>query len=376
MLVSDFDFHLPPELIAQHPPAIRGASRLLVLHRDGQPLEHRGFHDLRGYLDPGDVLVVNDSRVIPARLRGFKPETGGHIEILLLEEARPGDWWVLLRPAKRVRPGSRLQFVDGHGQPIPLAAEVIGKNDEGNVLLRFDADADVVATAVAHGEMPLPPYIRRAPGASTAVDRERYQTVYAAPPGSVAAPTAGLHFDTTFLDALRAGGVAVHSVTLHVGAGTFMPVKADRVEDHRMHEERFTLPRSTADAINAAKANGKKVVAVGTTSLRVLESVARGHDGTRWGEADDASVPAGFRPLPAVDSGRTRIFVRPPCGFRVVDALVTNFHLPQSTLLMLASAFAAPGETERGRLALLDAYRCAIAAGYRFFSYGDAMLIQ
>lgn len=376
MLVTDYDFHLPPELVAQEPPPVRGMSRLLVLHRDGTPPEHRGFPDLRHYLGPGDVLVVNDSRVIPARLRGIKPDTGGQFEILLLEETAPRHWWVLLRPAKRVRPGTRLRFVGHAGQALPLEATAVDKNDEGQVLLRFDEGQDVLATADAHGEMPLPPYIRRPAGASGAADRERYQTVYAAPPGSVAAPTAGLHFDQPFLESLRAAGVGVHPVTLHVGAGTFMPVKARRVEDHRMHEERFTLPRSTADAINAAKQAGRRVFAVGTTVLRTLEAVARGHDGVRWGEAPDADVPAGFRPLPAVEAGRTRIFIRPACRFRVADALVTNFHLPQSTLLMLVSAFLAPGEADAGRLRALDAYALAVRERYRFFSYGDAMLLE
>lgn len=375
MLVSAFDFHLPPERIAQQPAARRDASRLLVLHRSDGRREHRVFPDLLGHLEPGDVVVVNDSRVIPARLRGCKADTGGLFEILLLEEARPREWWVLLRPGKRVRPGTRLQFLDSGGKPLPLHAEVLAKNEEGNVLLRFEAGPDVLAIAEAHGEMPLPPYIRRSPGASTATDRDRYQTVYAAPPGSVAAPTAGLHFDAASIDSLAKAGIAVHRLTLHVGVGTFMPVKADRLDDHRMHEERFALPPATAAAINAAKAAGKRVVAVGTTTLRVLESVARGHDGTRWGEAPDATVPPGFLPLPPVEAGRTRIFIRPPCRFRVVDALVTNFHLPQSTLLMLASAFAAPGEPDAGRRLMLDTYALAVREGYRFFSYGDAMLI-
>ncbi len=370
MLVSDFNFHLPAELIAQHPAPQRDASRLLVFERDSNRRNHSPFTHLRQWLKPGDLLVFNDTQVIPARLRGRKVDSSGAVEILLLEEAQPREWWVLLRPGKRVRPGTLLHF----GPPSsPLPATVVAKNEEGHCLLRFEGD--VLAFAGQHGEIPLPPYIQRIPGPTTAEDRERYQTVYARAAGSVAAPTAGLHFTNPLLESLKADGIEITHLTLHVGAGTFLPVKVDRVAEHRMHEERFSLPSTTAAAVNQAKIEGRRVIAVGTTTARVLESVARGKLGEYWGDAERAAVGNGFNPLPPVESGRTRIFLHPPCRFEVLDGLITNFHLPQSTLLMLVSAFAAPGELNLGRQRMLEVYREAVAAGYRFFSYGDAMLI-
>lgn len=373
MLRSDFHYDLPPELIAQTPTPWRDGSRLLVLHRAGGRLEHRRFLDFPAYLRRGDLLVLNDSRVIPARLRGFKPHSGGELEVLLVEENAVNDWWAMLRPGKRVRAGTKIEFVrvpEGAGRGArgmgreargtrsagDLDATVVAKNAEGHCRLRFDGPADVRDVLDVFGEVPLPPYIER-DGSPSAEDRERYQTVFARPPGSVAAPTAGLHFTPELLARLTAMGVEVRFVTLHVGLGTFAPVKADRLEDHVMHEESFELSAETAVAVNAAKREGRRVIAVGTTSVRVLESAAA---------QSSASLDA-LR-------GRTRLFLHPPQTFRVVDSLLTNFHLPESTLLMLVSAFAAPGET-RGRDLVLAAYAEAVRERYRFFSYGDAMLL-
>lgn len=358
MLTRDFHFDLPEDRIAQHPAAERDQSRLLVLDRVSGGLEHRIFAAIPQLLSPGDLLVLNDSRVIPARLRGIKVPSGGAVEILLLEENAPLDWWVMLRPGKRVRPGSRIQFTTRDGAPSCLVATVTGKNDEGWCRLEFSGVADLHATLDAIGEVPLPPYIARTVHDDAPEDLVRYQTVYASHDGSVAAPTAGLHFTPALLDTIRARGVEVRFVTLHVGHGTFAPVKSESISDHRMHEERFDVPAGTAEAWCRAKDGGNRVVAVGTTSVRVLESVARAHSGR---------VVAGH--------GRTRIFLHPPERFSAVDALVTNFHLPESTLLMLVSSFAAPGETDLGRLRVLHAYREAIRLGYRFYSYGDAMFI-
>jgi S-adenosylmethionine:tRNA ribosyltransferase-isomerase len=303
------------------------------------------------------VVVFNDSKVIPARLRATNPRTGGELEILLLEENALNDWWAMMRPAKRARVGSSLTLNRPGGGDSGIGVEVVACNAEGHRRLRFQGTASLTEDLPRLGEVPLPPYIRREGRGQLAADEERYQTVYARQPGSVAAPTAGLHFTQPLLDTLRARGITVHTLTLHVGLGTFAPVKAERLEDHVMHEERYEVPAATAEAINAARNEGRRVVAVGTTTTRVLESVAAANDGR---------IVAG--------AGRTRIFIRPPFGFRVVDALLTNFHLPQSTLLMLVSAFAAPGET-RGRDLVLSAYAEAVRERYRFFSYGDAMFI-
>jgi S-adenosylmethionine:tRNA ribosyltransferase-isomerase len=301
--------------------------------------------------------VLNDSRVIPARLRGVKPGTGGEVELLLVEETARNEWWAMARPGKRIRPGTRIELRDRQGKPSGITAVALGKNAEGHVHLRFEGVDDLQAALPVIGEVPLPPYIGREPGEHHPQDAERYQTVYARPGGSVAAPTAGLHFTPELLAQLRAGGVETCFVTLHVGLGTFAPVKAEHVADHVMHAERYELGEETARKVRAAKAAGRRVIAVGTTSVRVLETVAAEHGGQIKGQ-----------------SGSTRIFIHPPCRFQVVDALLTNFHLPQSTLLMLVSAFAAPGET-RGRELILSAYAEAVRERYRFFSYGDAMLI-
>ncbi len=385
MRTADFGYFLPPELIAQHPVTPRDASRLLVLHRANGSLEHRNFTDLPRYLRPGDLLVLNNSRVIPARLRATKPVSGGEVEVLLVEESATNDWWVMLRPGKRVRPGTRLVFrppaaVAALPAPSTTAAEtgqaparqptqspcptrpestrqeleavVEAKRAEGHYRLRFAGPDDVRKRLDEFGEVPLPPYIERR-GPPPPEDRARYQTVFAKPPGSVAAPTAGLHFTPALIEQIIAMGVEVRFVTLHVGLGTFAPVKAERLEEHVMHEEAYELPAETAHAIAAAKAGGRRVVAAGTTAVRVLESAG---------------------PAPEACRGKTRLFLHPPADFRVVDAMLTNFHLPESTLLMLVCAFANPGSTA-GRELALDAYAEAVRARYRFYSYGDAMLI-
>jgi S-adenosylmethionine:tRNA ribosyltransferase-isomerase len=354
MRAADFDFPLPVELIAQTPPPTRDQARLLVLDRATGGLQHRRFVDLLEYLKSNDVLVLNDSRVIPARLRGRNSDSGGKFEVFLLEENAANDWWAMLRPGKRARAGAKIEILDRSGSPTGIQAAVMQINAEGHRRLKFSGANDVLAELDRLGEVPLPPYIERP--ASRPEDRERYQTVFARADGSVAAPTAGLHFTPEFLEKIRAHGVKICFVTLHVGPGTFAPVKASDVAAHVMHEERYEVPAETARLINEA-APESKIIAIGTTTLRVLESVGRDHDGK-------------IAPGP----GRTRIFIYPPFQFKIVDALVTNFHLPRSTLLMLASAFAAPGET-RGRELMLAAYQEAVARHYRFFSYGDAMLI-
>jgi S-adenosylmethionine:tRNA ribosyltransferase-isomerase len=352
---ADFDYPLPPELIAQSPTAARDGSRLLVLHRGEPRTAHRQFRDLPDYLRAGDVLVFNNSRVFRARLRGYKPASGGQVELLLVEEVALNEWWTLLRPGKRVRPGTEIQLTTNAGAASSVRAVVLDKNAEGHCRVRFTGTPNILDALETHGEIPLPPYIERTAGAG---DDARYQTVFAQPTGSVAAPTAGLHFTPALLDGLRARGVHIHFVTLHVGLGTFMPVKADTLADHVMHEERFELPADTADAINAAKREGRRVIAIGTTTVRVLETAAL------------STLNSQLSTL----RSRTRIFIHPPYQFRVVNALLTNFHLPQSTLLMLVSAFAAPGEL-RGRELILATYAEAIRERYRFFSYGDAMLL-
>jgi len=356
MRTADFNFELPPELIAQVPAATRDASRLLVLHRDSGKIEHRQFRDLLEFLRTGDVLVFNNSRVIPARLRGKNAESGGQFEMFLLEENATNDWWAMMRPAKRARAGTEIILTNA-GEPTEVRATVLEINGEGHRRLRFSGTKNIFAALDQLGEVPLPPYISRPKASKAEADRERYQTVFAQPPGSVAAPTAGLHFTEKLLDEIRARGVQICFVTLHVGLGTFAGVKTETLAEHTMHEERFELSAETARAINEAKRAGRRIIAVGTTSVRVLESVAREHEGDL--------VPGG---------GRTRIFIYPPRDFKIVDVLLTNFHLPCSTLLMLVSAFAAPGET-RGREMILSAYAEAIRERYRFFSYGDAMLL-
>lgn len=341
MLLSDFDYALPEALIAQTPLPDRSASRMLVLPRAGGAPEHRSFHDFAGYFAPGDCLVLNDTRVIPARLFGTKPETGGRVEALLIEALGDGAWSALLRPGRRLRPGTRVR-VDGADAAYTIEA----KSADGIFTIRFDTAA--VLDLLEHaGRIPLPPYIHREPEAA---DRERYQTVYARERGAVAAPTAGLHVTDALLAELRGRGVAVAYLTLHVGLGTFLPVSADTVEDHTMHAETYILPEACAATVNATRARGGRVTAVGTTSVRVLETCSDDH----------GQVTPG--------AGRTRLFMHPPMQPRCVDRLLTNFHLPKSTLLMLVSTFV-------GRERMLAAYADAVKEQYRFFSYGDCMFL-
>jgi S-adenosylmethionine:tRNA ribosyltransferase-isomerase len=363
VFTTEFDYDLPDKLIAQTPARYRDQSRLLVLDRNSRQIAHRQFRDLIGYLQPRDVLVLNNSRVIPARLRGVNSHTGGRFEILLLEEASYNDWWVLLRPGKRARVGTQISICNRR-ETTDVSAVVIETNEEGHRRIRFDGSRSILDLLDRVGEVPLPPYISRSNSKETESDRARYQTVFAKSPGSVAAPTAGLHFTESFLDEIRARNIEVCFVTLHVGLGTFAPVKAENLSAHKMHEERFEIPEATAQIVDEAKRDGRRIIAVGTTTLRVLEGVA---EQTSDGERSLAGVKSG--------SGRTRIFIYPPYDFKIVDALLTNFHLPRSTLLMLVSAFAAPKETG-GRDVILSAYAQAIKENYRFFSYGDAMFIQ
>jgi S-adenosylmethionine:tRNA ribosyltransferase-isomerase len=337
MRTDEFDFVLPEHLIAQHPPARRGASRLLYAH-DGM-LEDCRFADLIRLVGPGDVLVLNDTRVIKARLFGSK-QSAGKVEVLVERVLDDHQVLAKVRASHAPKAGSRLFLAGG------LQAEVLGR--EGDFFrLRFAADESVLDLLERYGNLPLPPYITHA---ATGEDEQRYQTVFAREAGAVAAPTAGLHFDEAMLQALRDKGVQVSYLTLHVGAGTFQPVRAELVSGHTMHSERYTVPQATVDAIAAARAAGRRVIAGGTTSLRALESAAA-----------TGQLQAG--------SGETGIFITPGYRFRVVDALLTNFHLPRSTLLMLVCAFGGMGE-------MLAAYRHAVAQEYRFFSYGDAMLIE
>jgi S-adenosylmethionine:tRNA ribosyltransferase-isomerase len=340
MRLEDFDYDLPARRIAQRPAVPRDAARLLVV-ADG--LQDRGIRDLPDLLDPGDVVVLNDTRVRPTRLTGRRD--GVRIEATLIEALGADTWRALVRPARRLRVGQHVVFAE------EFSAQVLGKEADGAVTLEFQAGGRPLLDALhALGAMPLPPYIRRPPGGDPR-DRRDYQTVFARRPGAVAAPTAGLHFTEALLAALRRRGVGVATVTLHVGAGTFLPVKTERVEDHRMHAERGEIGEAAAEAINAARAAGGRVVAVGTTALRLLETAAD----------DDGTV----RPF----AGVTDLFIVPGFRFRCVDRLLTNFHLPRSTLLMLVAAFV-------GRDRILDAYRYALEHDYRFYSYGDACLLH
>ncbi len=355
MRTADFDFVLPPELIAQRPAPRRDESRLLVLNREGGRIEHRRFRHLLEFLRAGDVLVLNNSRVIPARLRGANALTGGQFEILLLEENGINNWWAMVRPARRGRVGAQITLHDPTGSPAGICAAVVETNDEGDRRLQFSGTPDIRSQLERLGETPLPPYIHR--DHVLPEDRERYQTVFAESSGSVAAPTAGLHFTPELLEQIRGRGVQVCFVTLHVGPGTFLPVKTETLAAHKMHEERFEVGEDTARIVNEARNSGRRVIAVGTTTVRVLESMAAQNHGKI-----------------VENAGKTRIFIHPPFRFQIVNTLLTNFHLPCSTLLMLVSAFAAPGET-RGRETILAAYTEAIRERYRFYSYGDAMLI-
>lgn len=346
MQTSDFYYHLPENLIAQTPAVPRDSSRLLVMERSSCRLEHRIFHDLPALLAPGDLLVVNNSRVLPARLIGHREsgengQGGGVCELLLLRERQKDVWECLAKPGKRLRPGARLLFGDG-----TLAATILETLPDGSKMARFQYDTATLAEKLdAFGRMPLPPYITR-----QIDDNDQYQTVYARRPGSAAAPTAGLHFTEPLLAALRESGIGIAEVTLHVGLGTFRPVKEARLEDHQMHEEWYSIGEEAAEAISRTKAAGGRVIAVGTTSCRTLESAAG---------VDGAILPS---------SGETDIFIHPGYTFKVVDGLITNFHLPESTLIMLVSAFCGLDNT-------MAAYREAVRREYRFFSFGDAMLI-
>ena len=356
MRTADFYFDLPPELIAQQPAARRDGSRLLVLQRKSGIIEHRQFPNLLEFLNPGDVLVLNNSRVIPARLHGKNLHTGGQFEILLLEECATNDWWAMMRPGKRAKIGTQIRLQEKNGALTEIIGTVTAVNSEGHRRLQFSGTKNLFHDLDQLGELPLPPYIQRT--VEKAEDKERYQTVYAQTGGSVAAPTAGLHFTPELLEKIRARGINICFITLHVGAGTFLPVKAENLADHKMHAEHFEIGAETVSAVNAAKNSGHRVIAVGTTVTRSLESIARLNAG-----------------MLNVYNGKTDIFLFPPAQFQIVDALLTNFHLPESTLLMLVSAFAAPGEELRGRELILQTYAEAIRERYRFFSYGDAMLI-
>ena len=338
---SDFSFDLPQELIAQTPIEPRDASRLMVLDKTTGTVEHRHFHDIIDYLEPGDCLILNDSRVLPARIYGVKEETGATVEFLLLQNLGNDCWETLTKPGKRAKVGARFTFGDGL-----MTGEVTEVREDGNRVVRFTYEGLFFALLDQIGQMPLPPYIKE-----KLQDKERYQTVYSREIGSAAAPTAGLHFTPELLDRIRAKGIRTGFVTLHVGLGTFRPVSAENIMDHHMHSEHYYMPQATADLIRETKAAGKRVIAVGTTSCRTIESVAAREK--EWKESD----------------GWTDIFIYPGYEFKGIDALITNFHLPESTLIMLVSALA-------GREHILNAYRTAVEERYRFFSFGDAMFIH
>ena len=342
LTTKDFDYHLPERLIAQTPLADRAASRLLVLDRQTGQKQDLHFDQIINFLNPGDALVVNETRVIPARLFGIKPETGGHLEVLLLNNTQGNQWECLIKPARRAKTGTQIVF----GEDGRLTATVVSEGDHGGRIIEFSYEGVFLEILESLGQMPLPPYIKE-----RLEDADRYQTVYAKENGSAAAPTAGLHFTDELLEAIKAKGVEIIPLVLHVGLGTFRPVSADSIEDHEMHAEYYQLSQESADAIQAVQARGGKIFAVGTTSVRTLETIATKFDG---------QVRA--------DSGWTQIFISPGFEFKVVDHLITNFHLPCSTLVMLVSAF-------YNREAVLAAYEHAVEAEYRFFSFGDSMLI-
>lgn len=342
MNTADFDFHLPEELIAQTPLEKRDASRLLIVDRSSGEFSDQHFDSIIDQLQPGDALVMNNTRVLPARLYGEKPGTGGHVELLLLKNTEGDQWEVLAKPAKRLKVGAQVSFGDGR-----LTATVVEELEHGGRIVRFDYQGIFLEVLESLGEMPLPPYIHE-----KLADRERYQTVYAKENGSAAAPTAGLHFTKELLAQIEAKGVKLVYLTLHVGLGTFRPVSVDNLDDHEMHSEFYTLSEEAAATLREVKANGHRVIAVGTTSIRTLETIGNKFQG---------DIQA--------DSGWTNIFIKPGYQWQIVDAFSTNFHLPKSTLVMLVSAFA-------GRELTLKAYEHAIAERYRFFSFGDAMFIK
>ncbi len=341
MKTSDFYYDLPEELIAQDPLEDRSSSRLLVLDKKTGETEHHVFREIVDYLDPGDCLVINDTKVIPARLIGAKEETGAKIEVLLLKRGADDVWETLVKPGRKAKPGTRISFGDGL-----LTGEVVDIVDEGNRLIRFEYEGIFEEILDRLGQMPLPPYITH-----QLKDKDRYNTVYAEHPGSAAAPTAGLHFTPELLEKIKNKGVDIAHVTLHVGLGTFRPVKVDDVENHHMHSEFYMIDETAAEKINRAKEKGKRVICVGTTSCRTIESAAD----------ENGRLKA--------CSGWTDIFIYPGYQFKILDALITNFHLPESTLVMLVSALA-------GREHVLAAYEEAVKERYRFFSFGDAMFIR
>lgn len=343
MKVKDFDYDLPPELIAQEPASERSESRMLVMARDTGEIRIRQFSDIAEYLHPGDCLVVNDTQVIPARLIGHRPRTDGRVEALLCEELSPGRWRALMKPGRRLKTGTQVHFGQSSDDTVMTVAK---RNPDDTFEVEFNRQ-DVLQLLSELGEVPLPPYIRRRPDRT---DRDRYQTVYSARPGAVAAPTAGLHFTPEILRAIEEKGVIAARLTLHTGPGTFKPVQEERVEDHQMHEESYQMSEETANTINRVRDAGARVLAVGTTTVRVLETLAGQQGYVRPGQ------------------GRTNIFLHPPMQPRVADGLLTNFHLPRSTLMMLVATYC-------GRENLLAAYRLAIREKMRFYSYGDCMLI-
>jgi S-adenosylmethionine:tRNA ribosyltransferase-isomerase len=360
--VSDFNFDLPEELIAQSPPAIRGSSRMLVLDRATGAYHDNFFRNLPEILRPGDLLILNDSRVIPARLYATRaglhtqhnsPEPTGRIEVLLTQQLAENEWTALVRPSRKVQPGERLLFHAPNETKPVLEAEILASGEFGERTLRFSLASEFYAILNKIGHMPLPPYIHRD---DRPEDRDRYQTVFSHEPGSAAAPTAGLHFTPEILTRLKQKDIQIETITLHVGLGTFQPVRAEKLEDIRLHSEHYTLPPATAKTINAALQAGNRIIAVGTTTTRTLEHCAQIAHG---------------EPLSA-HSGQTSIFLSPGYKFQIVSGLLTNFHLPKSTLLMLVSAFAA---RESGREIVLAAYDHAIQQKYSFFSYGDCMLL-
>ena len=340
MDLKDFNYDLPEELIAQDPLEDRSSSRLMVLHKDTGRIEHKIFRDIIDYLNPGDCLVINDTKVIPARLMGIKEDTGAAIEVLLLKRNADDVWECLVKPGKKARTGARIVFGEGL-----LVGEIVDVIEDGNRMIKFHYEGIFEEILDKLGQMPLPPYITH-----KLQDKNRYQTVYARNEGSAAAPTAGLHFTKELLEKIKEKGVNVVSITLHVGLGTFRPVKVDKIEEHHMHTETFNISKEAADTINRARAAGGRVIAVGTTSCRTIESAA----------ADDGTIPA--------RSGDTDIFIYPGYKFKAIDCLITNFHLPESTLIMLVSALA-------GRDNIMNAYETAVKERYRFFSFGDAMFI-
>ena len=346
MRTSEFDYDLPPELIAQHPVEPRDAARMMVLDRATGAIAHHAVRDLPQFLHTGDLMVVNNTRVIPARLRGRKPGTGGRVEVFLLEPSDGRVWEALIRSRRRPRPGDHIEIGDGASRVLLL--EELGG---GRARVRIESPLPVMELLQQAGETPLPPYIHRSPDdARRTMDAARYQTIYAREPGAVAAPTAGLHLTEDLLGRLAAQGVRRAEVTLHVGIGTFRPVSAEQVKDHRMESERYSIPPETITALETTRASGGRVVAVGTTTVRTLETAA----------AQECGLCAG--------DGRSTLFITPPYSFRVAQVLLTNFHLPRSTLLMLAAAFA-------GTDLIRKAYDAAVAEQYRFYSYGDCMLI-